>query len=50
MKKGPFLKLYTQYIQEFESMNETLDDARKKYPDFDKATKEFEVIHLVFSS
>ena len=43
IKKGPFLKLYTSYIREFESMNSTLADARRRYPNFDALVKEFEV-------
>ena len=43
VKKGPFLKLYTSYIREFETMSGTLEEARKKYPEFDQAVKDFEV-------
>ncbi len=43
VKKGPFLKLYTSYIREFELMTTALDDARRKYQEFDKLVKEFEV-------
>ena len=41
--KGPFLKLYTSYIREFENMTTGLDDARRKYPEFDKVCSDFEV-------
>ena len=41
--KGPFLKLYTSYIREFEMMCNTLDDARRKYPEFDRVVTDFEV-------
>lgn len=43
VKKGPFLKLYTNYIREFNSMVALLDDTRKKNPDFDNAVTNFEV-------
>lgn len=43
VKKGPFLKLYTNYIREFNSMVALLDDTRKKNPDFDHAVTNFEV-------
>ena len=43
VKKGPFLKLYTSYIREFEMMCNTLDDARRKYPEFDRVVADFEV-------
>ena len=43
VKKGAFLKLYTGYIREFESMCKALDDARLRYPDFDKCVTDFEV-------
>ena len=42
--KGPFLKLYTSYIREFENMTTGLDDARRKYPEFEKVCSDFEVI------
>jgi len=42
-KKGPFLKLYSSYIRDFETMTSTLDEAIKKYPTFQAALKEFEV-------
>lgn len=43
VKKGAFLKLYTNYIREFNSMVALLDDNRRKNPDFDRAVTEFEV-------
>lgn len=45
MKKGPFLKLYTSYIMDFESKTAALEDARKKYYEFDRCTSFFEVIN-----
>jgi len=43
VKKGPFLKLYTSYIQDFSEMCAILADATKKMPLFQAALKEFEV-------
>ena len=43
VKVGPFLKLYTSYIRGFEAMQASFDDARKRLPEFDRATKDFEV-------
>ncbi|KAL0268034.1 UNVERIFIED_CONTAM: hypothetical protein PYX00_010121 [Menopon gallinae] len=42
VKKGAFLKLYTSYIQNFESQTKYLDDCVAKYPKFGKVLKEFE--------
>jgi FYVE/RhoGEF/PH domain-containing protein 5/6 len=42
VKKGPFLKLYTSYIQNFESQCIYLDECCQKYPKFGKVVKEFE--------
>ncbi|WAR25165.1 FGD6-like protein [Mya arenaria] len=42
-KKGPFLKLFSSYILNFENLTATLDDALKKYPAFQAAVKEFEM-------
>jgi len=42
VKRGPFLKLYTEYIKNFSSMNSHFDDCYEKYPDFEKTVKEFE--------
>ncbi|XP_069694578.1 uncharacterized protein [Periplaneta americana] len=42
VKKGPFLKLYTSYIQNFESQCSYLDECCQKYPKFAKVVKEFE--------
>lgn len=42
VKKGPFLKLYTSYIQNFESQCVYLEECCQKYPKFGKVVKEFE--------
>ncbi|KAL3853312.1 hypothetical protein ACJMK2_016861, partial [Sinanodonta woodiana] len=42
VKKGPFLKLYSSYIRDFENMTSTLDDAIKRYPHFEEVVREFE--------
>ncbi|XP_023224340.1 titin-like isoform X3 [Centruroides sculpturatus] len=43
VKIGPFLKLYSSYIRDFDSLEAAFDDARRKYPLFDQITKEFEM-------
>ncbi|XP_075218258.1 FYVE, RhoGEF and PH domain-containing protein 6-like isoform X2 [Lycorma delicatula] len=43
VKKGPFLKLFSVYIQNFESQCNHLDDCCHKYPRFAKAMKSFEL-------
>jgi len=43
VKKGPFLKMYTSYIKDYESMVSLLDETRHKNPDFDKIATDFEV-------
>lgn len=42
VKKGPFLKLYTSYIQNFETQCNYLDECCQKYSRFAKVLKEFE--------
>lgn len=42
VKKGPFLKLYSTYIQNFEAQTNFLDECYQKYPRFAKAVKDFE--------
>ena len=42
VKKGPFLKLYTSYIQNFESQCVYVDECCQKYPKFGKVVREFE--------
>jgi len=43
VKKGPFLKMYTSYIREFQSMVTLLDETCHKNPDFAKIVTDFEV-------
>ena len=43
IEKGPFLKMYSDYIREFESLSACLEEARKRFPEFDKAVAQFEV-------
>ncbi|XP_021376894.1 FYVE, RhoGEF and PH domain-containing protein 5-like isoform X1 [Mizuhopecten yessoensis] len=43
VKKGPFLMLYTSYIQDFSDMTAILDEALKKLPLFQSVVKEFEM-------
>lgn len=42
VRKGPFLKLYTTYIQNFESQCIYLEESCQKYPRFAKVVKVFE--------
>ncbi|KAJ9595160.1 hypothetical protein L9F63_013518 [Diploptera punctata] len=42
VRKGPFLKLYTSYIKNFEFQCSYLEDCCQKYPKFAKVVKEFE--------
>ncbi|XP_066996128.2 FYVE, RhoGEF and PH domain-containing protein 6 [Anabrus simplex] len=42
VKKGPFLKLYTTYIQNFEAQCNYFDECCQKYPKFAKLVKDFE--------
>lgn len=44
VKKGPFLKMYTSYITDFEETNRVFDDALKKIPTFQHSVKEFEML------
>uniref|UniRef100_T1J575 FYVE, RhoGEF and PH domain-containing protein 6 n=1 Tax=Strigamia maritima TaxID=126957 RepID=T1J575_STRMM len=41
-KKGPFLKLYSSYIKDFEMTIASLDEACKKYPLFAQIVTDFE--------
>ncbi|XP_064604770.1 FYVE, RhoGEF and PH domain-containing protein 5-like [Liolophura sinensis] len=43
VKKGPFLKLYTAYIKDFEHMTELLHESCKKNPAFAAVVKDFEM-------
>jgi FYVE/RhoGEF/PH domain-containing protein 5/6 len=42
VKVGPFLKVYSTYMQDFDSINNDLDDVVRRYPSFAAALKEFE--------
>ena len=42
VRKGPFLKLYSAYIREFQAQRHMLDDCRSRYPGFDAAVAKFE--------
>uniref|UniRef100_A0A1B6E4K9 FYVE, RhoGEF and PH domain-containing protein 6 n=2 Tax=Clastoptera arizonana TaxID=38151 RepID=A0A1B6E4K9_9HEMI len=42
VKKGPFLKLYSTYIQNFQAQTDFLDECCQKYPIFMKTVKDFE--------
>ena len=44
VKKGAFLKMYTDYIRDFESMVSLLDETRRRNPEFDKIVTDFEVL------
>lgn len=46
VSKGPFLKLYTTYIQNFKSQTNLLSDCCKKYPRFEKCVKDFEALDI----
>ena len=43
VRKGPFLKLYSAYIRDFQSQSALLDECVQKYPRFGKTLKEFEL-------
>ncbi|KAH6922769.1 hypothetical protein HPB50_018982 [Hyalomma asiaticum] len=42
IKMGPFLKLYSSYIKDFEAMTAALEEAKRKYPEFQKVVRAFE--------
>ena len=50
VKKGAFLKMYTDYIRDFESMVTLLDETRRKNSEFDKVVTDFEVLVEVVGS
>ena len=41
--KGAFLKLYSQYIMEYDAKCQLLSESRKKFFEFDRVTSAFEV-------
>ena len=43
LRKGPFLKLYSAYIRDFQNQSTLLDECVQKYPRFASALKEFEM-------
>ena len=42
VKKGPFLRLYTHYIKDFECLCVHLEQCSKKYPEFKAVVSEYE--------
>lgn len=42
VRKGPFLKLYSAYIRDFQSQSALLEECVQKYPRFGKLLKQFE--------
>ncbi|XP_057365372.1 FYVE, RhoGEF and PH domain-containing protein 5-like [Daphnia carinata] len=42
VRKGPFLKLYSAYIRDFQSQSAQLEECIQKYPRFAKVLKQFE--------
>ncbi|XP_037068619.1 uncharacterized protein LOC119089919 [Pollicipes pollicipes] len=42
VRKGPFLKLYSAYIRDFQAQCHMLTDCRQRYPGFDAAVAAFE--------
>ena len=42
VKKGPFLQIYAQYLNDFDTTSKVFADCCKQYPQFGKAVKEFE--------
>ncbi|XP_046357623.2 FYVE, RhoGEF and PH domain-containing protein 6-like isoform X4 [Haliotis rufescens] len=43
VKKGPFLKMYSSYIRNFENATAMFEESCKRYPEFQRIVKEFEV-------
>ncbi|CAH1266522.1 FGD6 [Branchiostoma lanceolatum] len=43
VKKGPYLKLYTTYIRDFEKSTSALDEACRRLPKFAATVKEFQM-------
>ena len=42
VKKGPFLQIYAQYLNDFDTTSKVFEDCCKNYSQFAKAVKEFE--------
>ena len=43
LKKGPYLKLYSSYIRDFEKITTVFDEACGRFPLFGAAVRDFEV-------
>jgi len=43
LRKGPFLKLYSAYIHDFQNQSALLDECVQKYPQFAEALHQFEM-------
>ena len=50
VKKGPFLKLYSSYIRNFEHATALLDETCKKHNGFGMALQQFEVSSQAFKA
>lgn len=48
VKKGPYLKMYSTYIKEFDKNIALLDEQCKKNAGFASVVKDFEVLFKVF--
>lgn len=46
LKKGPYLKMYSTYIREFDKNVALLEEQSKKNPAFGSVVREFEVMRL----
>lgn len=46
LKKGPYLKMYSTYIREFDKNVALLEEQSKKNPAFGAVVREFEVLRL----
>lgn len=46
VKIGKFLQLYSHYIKDYEARCTYLEEARKKYPEFNQVVQQFEVRRL----
>lgn len=49
VKKGPYLKMYSTYIKEFDKNIALLDEQCKKNPAFAAVVREFEVFLLPYN-
>lgn len=46
LKKGPYLKMYSTYIREFDKNVARLEEQSKRNPAFGAVVREFEVMNL----